>query len=89
MAIRAETEVAIMDRETNGKAGRPARTARLWRVLVLGGAVIAAACGAGSKDRGGEAKAAQGSAQKDSKPGESSQQAGESGGEDAGGVPGW
>jgi hypothetical protein len=78
-----------MDRETNGKPGHPARIAKLWRVLVLGGAVIAAACGAGSKDGGGEAKAAPGSAQKDAKTGEASQQAGGSGGEDAGGVPGW
>jgi hypothetical protein len=82
-------EVA-MDRERNEEAGRPTRTAKLWRVLVLGGAMLAAACGAGSKDRDGsrgDASAAPGSGQKEA--GASSEKAEAQGGEGAGGVAAW
>jgi hypothetical protein len=43
------------------------RVAKLWRVLVVGGAVMAAACGTTSKAKDGKSGASSGSSSGDSK----------------------
>ena len=54
-----------------------ARVAKLWRVLVLGGAVLAAACGTTSKAKDGKGGASSGSS------------SGESQGAQGGGAQSW